>query len=53
MSNNKELLAWAMSQVAAAQSGEVYGTVTIYLEKGTITRTETKKQEKPTKSRIN
>lgn len=44
----EELLVWAASIVRREQDNGTYGTVVIHLEKGTITRVQTQKNELPT-----
>lgn len=42
-----QLLNWASNKISEAQQNCTYGTVTIFLEAGVITRVETKIQSKP------
>ena len=45
--NDDVLLAWATEKIAEAQRAGVYGTVTVCLEAGKITRAKTEMQHKP------
>ena len=47
MTVQEELLAWAAAKLNEAQSHRLYGSVTFIFEAGTITRAETKRQERP------
>jgi hypothetical protein len=47
LTDNKQLLAWAASIIAAAQAGEAYGKITVHVEKGVITRVETQESLRP------
>lgn len=47
MTKDQELLAWAASKINQAQHDKIYGTVTVYVEAGVITRSETKMTDKP------
>lgn len=42
-----QLLRWAAAKIEEAQEAGVYGTVTIFLEAGTIVRAKTEMQDKP------
>ena len=44
----EELLAWTASIIRREQENGTYGTVTVHLEKGTIVRVSTQKNELPT-----
>lgn len=47
MSRDTELLAWAASKVQEQQARSIYGTITFYMERGIIVRSEVKQTEKP------
>jgi len=44
----EELLAWTASIIRREQENGTYGTITVHLEEGTITRVSTQKNELPT-----
>lgn len=44
---NDDLLEWAMKFIAREQASGIYGSVTVYLEKGVITRVERVRTELP------
>lgn len=47
MTKDQELLAWAAAEIAKEQENKTYGSITIHLEAGTITRSEVKRLAKP------
>lgn len=46
-STNAQLLEWAAMIILREQSADMYGTIHIHMEKGTITRAVVERVEKP------